>query len=282
MIAGDRIRSHSSRLRALALLLVLAGPLGGCSLFGPKEDDSAPEQAADNLYNQALYSLNQGDQTDAAKKFVEVDKQHPFSEASKKAILMTAYSYYKAGDYDNTIQNANRYLRLYPASPDAAYAQFLLSMSYYNGIPDVYRDQKDTEKALNAFDELVRKYPQSEYAIEGKKRADAARDQLAAKEMQVGRYYLGRRDYIGAVNRFKVVITKYQTTRHAEEALLRVAEAYMALGIVSEAQTAAAVLGHNYPDSEWYQDAYALVNSNGLAPREDSGSWISKAFKSIT
>jgi outer membrane protein assembly factor BamD len=281
MVAGEVTRSRTSRLGAAGLLVVLSASLGSCGMFDKNAEPVVPETPADTLYNQALFSLNAGDESEAAKRFVEVDKQHPYSDFSKKAILMTAYSYYRTGDWENTIQNANRYLKLHPASPDAPYAQFLLAMSYYNEIPDIYRDQKDTDKALKAFDELIQKWPDSEYAVEAKKRIDIARDQLAGKEMQVGRFYLGRRDYIGAVNRFKVVITKYQTTRHVEEALMRVTEAYMAPGIVSEAQTATAVLGHNFPESQWYKDAYSLVSSNGLAPREDSGSWISKAFKGI-
>lgn len=263
-----------------AALLVLALPLAACSMF-QKQEEVVPEQPADVLYNQALYSLNQGDRTAAAKQFVEVDKQHPYSNYAGKAILMTSYTYYRQGKWDDAINNAKRYLTLHPASPDAAYAQYLIAMSYYNEIPDVYRDQKDTKRAMDALNELIVKYPDSEYAIESKKRLDIAQDQLAAKEMQVGRYYLGRRDYIAAINRFKTVITQYQTTRHVEEALERVAEAYMALGIVSEAQTAAAVLGRNYPDSQWYKDAYTLVTSGGVAPRENDESWISKAFRKI-
>jgi outer membrane protein assembly factor BamD len=267
--------------RALRIGVVALGiPLAACSMFN-KQEEVVPEQPADLLYNQALYSLNQGDRTTAAKQFVEVDKQHPYSNYAGKAILMTSYTFYRQGKWDDAVTNAKRYLTLHPASPDAPYAQYLIAMSYYNEIPDVYRDQKDTKRAMDAFDELIRKWPESEYAIESKKRVDIAKDQLAAKEMQVGRFYLGRHDYIAAVNRFKAVVTNYQQTRHVEEALERLCEAYMALGIVSEAQTAAAVLGRNYPDSQWYKDAYTLVTSGGATPREDNESWISKAFRKI-
>jgi outer membrane protein assembly factor BamD len=170
---------------------------------------------------------------------------------------------------------------LHPGSPDAAYAQYLIAASYFDEIPDITRDQARTEKALAALEEVTRKYPETEYAVSAKQKIEVARDQLAGKEMQIGRYYLDRRDFTGAINRFKVVVTKYQTTRHVEEALERLTEAYMSLGIVEEAQTAAAVLGHNFPDSAWYKRAYSLVKSGGVEPSENSGSWISKAFKKV-
>ncbi len=168
---------------------------------------------------------------------------------------------------------------LHPGSPDAAYAQYLIAASNFDQIPDVTRDQGRTEKAIAALEEVIRKYPSSEYATSAKRKLEGARDQLAGREMMVGRYYMERRDYTGAINRFKTVVTRYQTTRHVEEALMRLTEGYMALGIVSEAQTAAAVLGHNFPDSRWYQDAYKLVKSGGLEPTENKGSWISQSFK---
>jgi outer membrane protein assembly factor BamD len=170
---------------------------------------------------------------------------------------------------------------LHPGSPDAAYAQFLIGSSYYEQIPDVTRDQGRTEKAIAALDEVSRKYPDSEYSLNAKQKIEVARDQLAGKEMDTGRYYLTRKDFGGAINRFKIVVTQYQTTRHVEEALERLTEAYMALGVVSEAQTAAAVLGHNFPDSSWYSDAYKLVKGGGFEPIENKGSWISRAFANI-
>src|SRR2546421_5212022 len=194
---------------------------------------------------------------------------------------MSAFAYYESGDYDDSVTAAKRYVTLHPGSSDAAYAQYLIGISYFDQIPDVTRDQTRTDRAVSALDEVVRKYPTTEYAIAAKKRIDIARDQLAGKEMQIGRYYMERHNYTGAINRFKVVVTQYQTTRHVEEALMRLTEAYMALGIVPEAQTAAAVLGHNFPDSPWYKDAYGLVRGGGLEPYEDQGSWISKAFRKV-
>ena len=217
----------------------------------------------------------------ASKKFEEVDRQHPYSDWARKSLLMSAYAFYQAGDYDSTIGSATRYVTLHPGSADAAYAQYLIAASHYDQIPDISRDQGRTEKAMASLEEVIRKYPASEYATSAKKKLEGARDQLAGKEMSVGRYYMDKRDYTAAINRYKTVVTQYQTTRHVEEALARLTEAYMAIGIVSEAQTAAAVLGHNFPDSRWYKDAYNLVKSGGLEPSENKGSYISRAFKRI-
>ena len=194
---------------------------------------------------------------------------------------MQTYSQYPGGQYDDAIASANRYINLYPSSPDAPYATYLAAMSYYNQVPDISRDQERAEKALTLFVSLVEKYPNSEYVEDSKYKIQVTRDQLAGKEMSVGRFYLTRKNYTAAVNRFRDVVGKYQTTRHIEEALYRLTEAYLALGIVNEAQTAAAVLGHNYPDSQWYKDAYGLLQNGGLEPNEDNRSWISKAFKKI-
>jgi outer membrane protein assembly factor BamD len=269
-----------ARLVALALALV---PLGACSLFGGGNDVvNIRDDPADRLYNEGLYLLNQKhDYKAAAKRFEEVDRQHPYSEWARKALLMQAYSYYEGKEYDDAVNAAKRYVTLHPASEDAPYAQYIIGSSYFDQMPDPTRDQAQTDKAVAALEEVARKYPNTEYAVSARRKLDVARDQLAGKEMNVGRFYLKQRNYIGAVNRFKIVVTKYQTTRHVEEALMRLAECYMALGIVPEAQTAAAVLGHNFPDSPWYKDAYKLVKSGGTEPREDTGSWISRAFKKV-
>ena len=268
-----------ARLAALALAAL---PLAGCesiaSLWG--KDDPQFEEPADKLYNEGLYLLNEKrDIKTAAKRFEEVDRQHPYSEWARKALIMSAYAHYEAGAYDDCIGAARRYIALHPGSPDVAYAQYLIGSSYYDQIRDISRDQERTEKAIAALDEVARKYPNTEYAASAKRKIEVARDQLAGHQMMIGRYYLERRDYSGAIGRFKVVVTRYQTTRHVEEALLRLTEAYMALGVVTEAQTSAAVLGHNFPDSRWYKDAYALVTSRGLQPSENKASWISQAFR---
>ena len=282
--AGARL---GRQLRLAAALVGIAVPLSGCgtgALWDKflAKDDTFVEVPADKLYNEGLYLMNEKhDPKAASKKFEEVDRQHPYSDWARKSQLMSAYAFYQSGDYDSCIGAATRYVTLHPGSPDAAYAQYLIAASHYDQIPDVSRDQGRTEKAIAALDEVVRKYPTSEYAVSAKAKLEGARDQLACKEMEVGRYNLQKRNYTAAINRFKTVVTQYQTTRHVEEALARLTEAYMAIGIVGEAQTAAAVLGHNFPDSPWYKDAYNLVKSGGLEPSENQDSPISRAFKKL-
>ena len=262
----------------LAVAALVALSLGACSLFD--KDTVIPDEPADKLYNEGLYLLNsKKDPKAAAKKFEEVDRQHPYSDWARKSLIMTAFAYYEAGAYDDCINSARRYVTLHPGSPDAAYAQFLIGSSYFDQIPEISRDQDRTEKAVQTLEEVARKYPDSEYAVAAKRKIEIARDQLAGKEMDIGRQLLNSRNYAGAINRFKVVVARFQRTRHVEEALLRLTESYMALGIVEEAQTSAAVLGHNFPDSRWYKDAYALMQSKGLEPNENKSSWISQAFK---
>lgn len=278
--ASEQVRWPATVAAALGRALAVVGlvlALGACS---SDKDVQIPDDPADKLYNEGLYLLqSKKDAKAAAKKFEEVDRQHPYSDWARKALIMSAYSYYEAKEYDDTISAAKRYVTLHPGSPDAAYAQYLIGSSYYENIPDITRDQARTEKAINELEEVIRKYPNTEYAVSAKKKIDVCRDQLAGREMMVGRYELERKNYIGAINRFKLVVTRYQTTRHVEEALMRLSESYMALGIVQEAQTAAAVLGHNFPDSPWYKDAYALVKTGGAEPTENKDSWISKLFK---
>jgi len=268
--------------RGLVLALALAS-LGACSDFSLfAKEETPPDVPADQLYNQAVFLVNEKkDYKEAAKKFEEVDRQHPYSDWARKSLIMSAYAYYEAHAYDDCIAAAKRYISLHPGSAEAPYAQYLIGASYFDQIPDVSRDQGRTEKAIQALDELNRKYPTSEYANDARKKIEMARDQLAAKEMEIGRQWQQKKNFIGAINRFKVVVTQYQTTRHVEEALYRLTEVYMTMGIAQEAQTAAAVLGHNFPDSKWYQDAYELVRSGGFEPKEAQDHWITKAFKKV-
>jgi outer membrane protein assembly factor BamD len=273
-------RALSRAAVRLCLLALLAVSVSACSWF--IREEVIPDEPAEKLYNEGLYLMqNKRDYRAAAKKFEEVDRQHPYSEWARKGLIMSAYAHYEGTQYDDTVNAAKRYVTLHPGSPDAAYAQYLIGSSYFDQIPDITRDQQRTERALQALDEVVRKYPNTEYATSAKRKMEVARDQLAGKEMDTARFAQKRGQYIAAINRYKVVITQYQTTRHVEEALMRLTETYLALGVVNEAQTAAAVLGHNFPDSTWYKDAYALVKGGGLEPREDQGSWISRAFKRV-
>lgn len=238
-------------------------------------------EPADVLYNQALANMNKGRLKEAAKKFEAVDRQHPYTEYARKSNVMGAFASYKMGDFDAAVSAARRFVNLYPTDEDAAYAQYIIGLSYFAQMPDVTRDQRKTMLAVQNFNELIERYPDSIYVEDARTKMRAANDQLAGKEMQIGRYYLERREYPAALNRFRTVIEDYAKTRHVEEALARLVETYMAMGLVSEAQTAAAVLGHNFPDSQWYADSYALLQSGGVEPRENKGSWISRATLGI-
>ena len=277
---------------APALALAAGLPLAGCSgldsvsnpfssIFGGGEKYETKiltDTPADTIYDQGLARLQKKDFTGAGKKFGELEKQYPNSSWSQKGLLMQTYSEYTEGKYDEAVATANRYIGLYPSSSDAPYVYYLAGMSYYNQIPEADKDQDRAEKAMVIFNQLVEKFPKSEYVTDAKFKIQVAKDQLAGREMKVGRYYLQNSNYTAAINRFREVLAKYQSTRHTEEALYRLVEAYLKLGISSEAQTAAAVLGHNYPDSQWYKDAYALLKTGNLEPEESSGSWISKVF----
>ena len=210
--AGLGVQRRVPVLAQFLALALLAPVLAGCeslsNLFGPK-DDPVLDEPADRIYNEGLYLLNvKKDTKGAAKRFEEVDRQHPYSEWARKSLIMSAYAYYEAGAYDDSINSARRYIQLHPGSPDAAYAQFLIGASYFDQIRDINRDQERTEKAISTLDEVVRKYPNTEYAVSAKRKIEQARDQLAGQQMLVGRYYMERRDYTGAINRFKVVVTK--------------------------------------------------------------------------
>lgn len=256
----------------------------GFGLFGGGEKyktEITPDIPADTLYNQGLAKLKSKDFEGAAKKFGDLEKTYPSSEWARKGLLMTLYAQYEKPAYDDAVQTAQRYIGLYPSSPDTPYVYYLAGMSYYNQVPDVMRDQSSAEKSLQIFQDLINKFPKSEYVADARYKITVARDQLAAKEMQVGRFYLTRKNYPAAINRFHDVLGKYQTTRHTEEALYRLTEAYLAMGVSNEAQTAAAILGHNYPDSQWYKDAVALLKGDNLAPHEYTDSWLSKIGKTL-
>ncbi len=278
----------SSKVRgALAAAVVLGTPLFLSACLSNDDDvdlSTYVEQTepADVLYNQALANMDAGRLVEASKKFDAIDRQHPYSEYARRSMVMGAFANYRQGNYVDSINSAKRYVSLYPTSPDAAYAQYIIGLSYFRQIRDVTQDQKEARQTIQAMDELVQRWPDSEYVVDAQEKSRFARDQLAGKEMQTGRYYLERREYLAAIKRFRYVVENYSNTRHVEEALARLAEANYAMGLTSEAQTAAAVLGRNYPDSPWYKDTFKLLQSKGLEPRENSGSWISKAGTLIT
>jgi outer membrane protein assembly factor BamD len=237
-------------------MLVLA--VAGCSSNDDEQD--YVERPVDELYNEALDQLKGNNPRQAAQDFEEVERQHPYSQWATRAQIMAAYAFYQADAYDDAVAAARRFIDLHPGHQDVPYAYYLIGVSYYEQISDVGRDQKNTELALEAFEELIRRFPDSDYARDAGLKADLARDHLAGKEMNIGRYYLRRGKYVAAINRFQSVIDRYQSTTHVPEALHRLTEAYMSLGVADEARRTAAVLGYNFPSSIWYQDSYALIN----------------------
>lgn len=262
---------------------ILTACLAGCSTvggwFGNDDPGKLDSRPPDVIYKEAQENMDKGSSNKAAEQFERIDQLYPYSEEAKKSTLMAAVAYQKAGKGPEAVAAARRYLALHPGSQEAAQAQEIIATSYFERISTPSRDQGETKKAIAELETLIRRYPTSAYAEEAKRRVKLARDTLAGAEMNVGRYWQKKGNYLAAINRFKTVVSDYQTTAHVEEALMRLTECYMALGIVNEAQTAAAILGHNFPNSQWYKDAYALLQSGGTAPREDSGSWISQTWK---
>ena len=266
---------------AVAALVILSG----CSVFeGSSSDDDSAKYVArpvEQIYSDAWDKIHNGSWLDAAKQFDEVERQHPYSVWARRAMLMSAYCYFQANHYTDAINTAEQYIQLHPGSKEVAYAFYLKAISLYDQIVDVGRDQSNTRAALTALEDVIQRFPNTAYARDASLKVDLTLDHLAGKEMAVGRYYLRQQDYVGAINRFRTVVERYQRTSQIAEALERLTEAYYALGVYNEAKTAAAVLGANYPGSVWYQDAYDLLKEHHMRPEEDKNSWISKAFSGV-
>ena len=280
--------AHTRAAARLALIVLLgmaaALPLGGCSMFGGDETASLENpDPPEKMYSDAEALMNDGSFEDAAKKYEDLERNYPFSNDpskpyARRSLAMAAYAYYKAGMYDDAIMAGRRYTTMHAGTEDAALAHFVIGSSYYDQMQDSVRDQSYTRKAIEAYTTLIQQYPDSSYAKQVGNRIRIAQDLLAASEMNVGRFYQKKGNYLAAINRFKAVVVEHQTTRHVEEALMRLTECYLALGILPEAQTAAAILGHNFPNSSWYNDAYALLANTGLKPHENTESDLSKAW----
>jgi outer membrane protein assembly factor BamD len=247
---------------ALAMIAALALPIGGCARNRAKGDLPYVARDVGTLYSAAKKRLDQGRYKEAAQLFDEVERQHPYSIWARRAQVMSAFSYYLARDYTQSIQSAQRFLSVHPGNRDAPYAYYLVALSYYEQIKDVTRDQKITRQALDSLGELTRRYPNTRYAADARLKIDLVNDHLAGKEMEIGRYYETRGQWLAATMRFRTVIDTYQTTTHAPEALMRLTETYLALGVPAEAQKTAAVLGRNYPGTIWYERAYKLMQDN--------------------
>lgn len=259
-----------------AFLLVLVVGLAACTSSEDKNADFAVDNIVppDALYNQALANLDAGDLNTAKKRIDDLNSQHPYSDYSRRSLILDTFINYRQGQYAEAASSGRRFIQLYPSDDDAAYAQYIIGMSYFKQMPHITRDQSVTRKSYQAMSSLVEKYPESEYVEDAKRKMRITRDQLAGKEMLVGRYYQERREFLAAINRFRRVVERYPNTRHVEEALARLTESYFSLGLSEEAQNSAAVLGHNFPDSQWYEDSYKLLQTGGLEPRESKRSWL--------
>tara|TARA_R110002110_G_scaffold50315_22_gene149007 strand:+ start:3429 stop:4286 length:858 start_codon:yes stop_codon:yes gene_type:complete len=276
-----------SRKRVIGAILVVAA-IGACgsrdagrvtaSFFNP-EEVPLETYSAEQIFERGEFELNRRQPQDAAFYFAEIERLYPYSEWAKRALIMQAFSYHQDQDYPNSRSAAQRFIDFFPDDDDAAYAQYLLALSYYDQIDEVGRDQGLTFQALQSLRQVIERYPNSEYASAAILKFDLAFDHLAGKEMEIGRYYLRRNHYTAAINRFRVVVEDFQTTTHTAEALHRLVEGYLSLGLNPEAQTAGAILGHNYQSSEWYQDSYRLLTGQGLEPKFYKNNWLGAIFR---
>jgi len=257
---------NATRPIVLMIAAALLAPLAGCATSKNKSDTKYVARDVDTLYNAAKERLNKHQYKLAAALFDEVERQHPYSVWARRAQLMSAFSYHLARQYPESIASAQRFVSIHPGNRDAPYALYLIAVDYYEQIQDVTRDQKTTQQALDAMNELIRRYPDSRFSADARIKVDLIRDHLAGKEMEIGRFYQRRGDWLASVVRFRTVVDQYDSTSHAPEALMRLTESYLELGVSAEAERAAAVLGHNYPGSKWYEHAYQLMKkSKGAA-----------------
>ncbi|MDE4173943.1 outer membrane protein assembly factor BamD [Phaeobacter sp. PT47_59] len=271
------IRAGAKWIGAVLLMAALSGcgGDGGASESAGSLEGYTPDQ----IFERGEFELERNRSKDAAFYFSEIERLYPYSEWAKQALIMQAFAYHQSKDYENSRAAAQRFIDFYPTEEDAAYAQYLLALSYYDQIDEVGRDQGLTFQALQALRTVIEVYPDSEYANSAILKFDLAFDHLAAKEMEIGRYYLRHKHYTSAINRFRVVVEDFQTTSHTPEALHRLVEAYLSLGLTEEAQTAGAILGHNYQSTEWYEDSYKLLTSQGLKLRDRGNNWLSQIYR---
>ena len=276
----DRTVSRTDKRPLLVTALALALVLGGCASSTDITKALNPDPPG-KMYAEADAMMSKGLYEDAAKRFEELDRDHPYAQESRRSMVMAAFAYYKAGKNPEAIASARRYTTLHPGTKDAALAHHVIASAYFDDIKDPHHDQTAARRALAELKILVSRYGDSPYAKQAENRIRIAEDSIAASEMIVGRYYLKNGQFVAAINRFKTVVADYQTTQHVEEALHRLVEANAALGIIPEAQSSAAVLGYNYPNSRWYKDSYALLQKQGVKPQDSQGSWISRQWKKV-
>jgi len=271
-------------LRAGLIGILVAGmALSGCAGADKVErgDVNYENYTAKQIYERGEFDLARGNPRMAADVFSEVERLYPYSNWAKRAVIMQAFAHHEAKEYEKSRSAAQRYIEFYPTDEDAAYAQYLLALSYYDQIDEVGRDQELTFQALQALREVIERYPESEYAKSAKLKFDLAFDHLASKEMEIGRYYLKRKHYTSAINRFRTVIEDFQTTTHTAEALHRLVESYLSLGLTDEARTAGAILGYNFRGTEWYEDSYALITGRGLTLEPAGDNWLRQVYRQM-
>lgn len=268
-----------AKARTVAGTVLAAFLLAACG--GGSDEVPLDSFSAEQLYRRAEFELEARNPDDAARYFGEVERLYPYSEWARRALVMQAFAYHRDRDYEAARGAAQRFLDTYPADEDAPYAQYLLALSYYDQIEDVGRDQGLTFQALQSLREVIELYPDSDYARSAILKFDLAFDHLAAKEMEIGRYYLKRGHYVAAINRFRVVVEDFQTTTQTPEALHRLVESYLSLGLTDEAQTAGAILGHNYRSTEWYEDSFALLTDRGFRPEAMGDSWLRSIYRQV-
>ncbi|MEM9580456.1 MAG: outer membrane protein assembly factor BamD [Pseudomonadota bacterium] len=281
-MAGPNARKTLTAALLVSFTLAGCGGGGGVSRFlGGQPDVPLETYTAEQIFERGEFELERKREDDAAFYFGEVERLYPYSEMAKRALIMQAFAYHRDKDYANSRSSAQRFIDVYPTDDDAAYAQYLLALSYYDQIEDVGRDQGLTFQALQGLRTVIERYPDSEYARSAVLKFDLAFDHLAGKEMEIGRYYLKRDHFTAAVNRFRVVVEDFQTTTHTPEALHRLVEAYLSLGFTQEAQTAGAILGHNFRGTDWYEDSFKLLTGRGLELEAAGDSWLRQIYRQM-
>jgi outer membrane protein assembly factor BamD len=278
-MAGRRDWAKAKAGLAASILALVV--LAGCGGFDPRQEGALDAYTAEEIFKRGEVELANGQADDAAYYFGEIERLYPYSEWAKRGLIMQAFAYHRDRDYPNSRASAQRYIDFYPTDVDAAYAQYLLALSYYDQIDEIGRDQGLTFQALQALRVVIEQYPDSEYAAPAILKFDLAFDHLAAKEMEIGRYYLRGNHFTAAINRFRVVVEDFQTTSHTAEALYRLVEAYLALGLTNEAQSAAAILGYNFQSTVWYSDAYSLLTGQGLRAEVAGDNWLSAIYRQV-
>jgi outer membrane protein assembly factor BamD len=265
----------------IGVILVILGPLLGCSNTAEVGSDEIENYSAKQIFDRAEFEMARSKPMDAIAFFSDVERLYPYSEWAKRSVIMQAFANHKAKQYEEARDAAERYIEYYPSDEDSAYAQYIIALSYYDQIEDVGRDQQVTAKALEAFKTLMVNYPNSEYVKAAELKFDLAFDHLAGKEMEVGRYYLKRQQFPAAINRFRIVVEEYQTSSYTAEALHRLVEAYLSMGLVEEAQSAGAILGYNYQATAWYQRTYSLLKNENLSPAAKGTGWLRKIHRQV-